>query len=105
MTLPRQVVIGHRTWKIKTIGPRQRPRINGLCEYEKSTLWVRLKGQSPQQQANTLLHEIGHAIWHEGNIESDDIEEHVVTVTANLMCQVIRDNPDVIDWIAEKARG
>lgn len=101
-TLPKQVVVGHRTWKIR---PTESKRRDGLCDYERVTLFIRTKGKTGAEQANTLLHELHHAIWDEAGIKADDTEERIITLTANVLTQVIRDNPEVFDWIAEKARS
>jgi hypothetical protein len=102
MTLPRQVVIGHRRWKVRETRSKKR---DGLCDYETHTLWIKVRGQRGFQQANTLRHEILHAAFHEGELTAEDSEERIVSVLANILTQVDRDNPDVIDWIAEKARS
>jgi hypothetical protein len=106
-TLPKQVVVGHRTWKIRKLSKRESKRLGaaGICSSDSDTLFVFVDGQSGPVQANTLLHEIGHAIWEEAGLTHGDGEERIVAITANLMTQVIRDNPDVFDWIAEKARS
>jgi hypothetical protein len=46
-----------------------------------------------------------HAAWDAAGIGKRTDEERVVTMLSNQMTQVIRDNPEVFDWIAEKARS
>lgn len=100
--LPKTVIVGHRKWKIKETRSKKR---DGLCDYENHTIWVKLKGQRGFQQANTLQHEILHTAFDESALVEGDTEERIVTALANVMTQVIRDNPKVFDWIAEKARS
>lgn len=50
---------------------------------------------------DTLLHEIGHAIWWAYNIQDEDKEERVVATTATAWTQILRDNPDLLRFINE----
>jgi len=59
------------------------------------------KDQNKQAAADTLLHEILHAIWHESGlfaIKRPD-EETIVRITSTWLCLVFRDNPDVLTFI------
>lgn len=47
----------------------------------------------PDVQANTLIHECLHAIWHTQNLPDRSDEETVVTRVADGLVQLIRDNP------------
>lgn len=51
------------------------------------------------KSANTLLHELFHAIWTTYALENDDKEERVVTVLSNGLAQVWRDNPDLVKFL------
>jgi hypothetical protein len=58
---------------------------------------------TPQDMANSLLHELVHAaVWFGGlkddglALEDDKQEEHVVNVVANQLCQIIKDNPKIL---------
>lgn len=54
---------------------------------------------------DTLLHEILHAIWALGHLKSKaQKEERAVAVIATYLTQVIRDNPDLMKWIAKNLR-
>ena len=50
---------------------------------------------------DTLLHEIGHAIWWAYNIQDDDKEERIVATTSTAWTQIFRDNPDLLRFIDE----
>lgn len=54
---------------------------------------------NPVESANTLLHEILHACWSVGDIDDKDEQEKTVTVLANQLTQVWRDNPSVVAWL------
>lgn len=107
MRMPRSVVIGHRTWKIRPYPPAKadKAREDGACVYATTTLLVRNHNRSTVQRANTLLHEMEHAIWDEAGLTAGDSEEKIVSAVSNIRMQVFRDNPDVINWILEKARS
>jgi len=62
--------------------------------------------QSDTALANTLLHEIVHAaVWYGGlkddgaALEDDKIEENVVNILSNQLCQIFRDNPKILTLI------
>ena len=55
--------------------------------------------------ANTLLHEILHAIVYQWNMELDEkTEEHVVNGITNGLTTVLVDNPKLIDYLKEKIK-
>lgn len=64
------------------------------------TIEVRETYASPQQEAETLLHEMLHAIWYTMGISVEkDLEEKIVGPMSVGMAMVIRDNPDLMDWL------
>lgn len=55
------------------------------------------------EQVNTLIHECLHAIYHTQGIKTDvDTEELVVNSLANGLVQMIRDNPQLIEYILDQ---
>lgn len=106
MRLPRRVVIGHRTYKIRAM-PRAMSKalgIDGRCDYALSTIWVLCAGLPPAERANILVHEIGHGCWDAAGLGKRADEERAVTALANVLTQVIRDNPTVWRWITLNSR-
>jgi len=71
---------------------------HGDCDHAANLIRVQVACHSPQQQANTLLHEITHAMFHMYGISLKS-EEAAVTGLANAWCQVKRDNPEVDKFI------
>lgn len=64
-----------------------------LCkEYAAGTLAV-----------DTVLHELLHAVWFVA-LKETAAEEHVCTVMATQLTQIIRDNPELIAWLQETVR-
>ncbi len=78
----------------------------GLCDkltkhdHEKGQIHV-LKGLNDIEKANTVLHEIFHAIYTERGVNlSDKQEEQVVTAMTNGLIDFIRDNPRfLVRWL------
>ena len=55
--------------------------------------------------ANTLIHEILHAIVYQWNMELDEkTEEHIVNGITNGLTTVLVDNPKLIDYFKEKIK-
>lgn len=54
----------------------------------------------PVKAIDSLLHEIGHAIWWCYGIQREDTEERIVSTTATAMTALFRDNPDLVRWIS-----
>lgn len=54
--------------------------------------------------ADTLLHEITHAIWNVGGLSGEAAEEQVAQVMGAYWAQVYRDNPKLIAWLADQAQ-
>jgi hypothetical protein len=54
--------------------------------------------------ANTLMHEINHAIFSVCALGERDSEERICTALANGWCQVLRDNPVLLVWLGEMTR-
>ena len=56
--------------------------------------------------ANTIMHEIMHAIIYQWNIElGDKEEEHLVSALSNGLTTVFVDNPKLMDYLKEKIKG
>lgn len=103
--LPPSILIGKTKWAIRAVREikrRGRKTAVALCEFKSSTIYLCTRGASHAEQADRLLHEIEHAIWHEAEIEPGHSEETVVCRTTPVRAQVIRDNPDVFGWVFEK---
>lgn len=56
---------------------------------------------APEQQADTLIHEILHAIWASRSMPSRVSEEQAVTKLASGLATVLRDNPFLSLWLGE----
>ena len=72
----------------------------GMCDTESGEITVR-PGVHPVEEADTVIHEILHAIAFLMNIGlSDKVEENVVRKMATGLTQVFMDNPHLLTYIA-----
>lgn len=108
MKLPRKVTIGYRKYRVEELSKKQSDADEALGWHFNypARIKVRLTELDPAEVANTFLHEILHGCWKVGELPKKKIdEEQVVTVLANQLTQVIRDNPEVIEFIVKNARA
>ena len=64
---------------------------------------IRIQQDMPTRikAADTLIHEISHAIWWAFGVEDEDKEERTVNLSASGWTCVYRDNPWLLDWLKE----
>ena len=79
-------------------------RDNNMGEFCDTQLTISMREHynNPQQEAETLLHELLHAIYEVMGVRSKDGEERIISQMSLGMASVIRDNPTLIDWLKEK---
>lgn len=58
---------------------------------------------SSQASAETVIHEIMHAVWWAYGLEDADPQERTVTLLSAGLTQVWRDNPQLMAWIDKAA--
>ena len=77
----------------------------GRCEVHEQTILVQNQGQGPDQERDTVLHEILHAAikmtGHEDDFRSSR-EEAVVYGISPVLLGVLRGNPHLVDWLTEE---
>ena len=100
MKLPKKVKISYVDYTIleylKT--EAEAAKELGDCEQEAKIIRMKIADCSRQNQANTLQHEILHAVKYEYDISLKN-EESIVTGFANGLCQVRRDNPEIEEFL------
>lgn len=62
---------------------------------------IRLRDTHPSALSlmDTLLHEIGHAIYDIYRLTDDDDQERIVATMATAWTQIFRDNPALLNWM------
>lgn len=100
--LPERIKIGAHWWTIKHDSidvPRMRDE-NVYGESDEKTFTIAIDyGRAHERQAETLLHEIYHAIQTTWLLPKDRSDEAVVKATTAGLLQVLRDNPEVVKFI------
>lgn len=100
--LPSSVKIGYRTFKIEQWDPIDAIGANRYGEVCPTSLKIKIATHYGQvEAANTLQHEILHAIWCTWPIHETDDEERLVSTIANALSTVWLDNPSVLAWISD----
>jgi hypothetical protein len=84
-----------KTYDVEFVGKKELPDDLGTHNEIDQTIKIR-KDQHPESQADTLLHELIHAIDYANNT---GMTERQVHATASGLLQVIYDNPDFVEWI------
>lgn len=95
--IPNQIKIGWKTYVVlvKPTALNSGEELFGQIDYAASTITLR-EGNTQAQSECTLIHEMLHGI---SDMYGLDLEEKTVTVLANALYAVIKDNP------REKDRG
>ena len=72
-------------------------------EFSAAELTIRVQAVMPSvaKLIDTVLHEIGHAIYWAYGLEDEDREERIVGTMATAWTQVWRDNPLLLLWLNE----
>ena len=106
MNRPEKIKIGYRNYKLEewkqTVASANEAQgqffaKEGVIGYTAEETGV--------SHANTLIHEILHAIVYQWNMELDEkTEEHIVNGITNGLTTVLVDNPKLIDYLKEKIK-
>jgi hypothetical protein len=100
VAFPTTVKVGYRDYTIIDWSPNH-ARANG--DYGRTSHMTREiqvdRSHGDRESAETLLHEIAHAVFSVYQIHDDDKEERTVAVISMGLAGVWRDNPDVMVWI------
>jgi hypothetical protein len=101
-----RVRVGYRDYEITTITTpvAETAQVLGFCHKDAALIGIE-KDLPIQRDANVRLHEVLHAIWKEYALTDDDEEERIITVFANGLCSLMRDNPGWLAEIEEKMLG
>jgi hypothetical protein len=73
----------------------------GVYEDIKHSITLAAEIPTKLRAANTLMHEVNHAIFKSQCLREGDDEERICDAMANGWCQVLRDNPALLGWLGE----
>ena len=101
MELPKSIRVGFRTYRIEDWRPQSAASRGVYGEHSSMEGEIRIdRSYGPIKTADTLLHELLHACFAVGALQDNDDEERTVTVLAHQMTQVMRDNRELVEWLA-----
>lgn len=98
---PKSIRIGWMDYSVEEWCPRDAAGAQRYGEANHAAKNIRVDTSfGPIQSADTMLHEILHALWRHANIDQvdDPSEEFLVGAIASNLTQVWRDNPDFVNW-------
>ncbi len=106
MNIPEKIKVGYRNYKLEewkqTVASANEAQGQFFSKEGVIGYTADEKGVS---HANTLIHEILHAIVYQWNMDLDEkIEEHVVNGLTNGLTTVLVDNPKLIDYLKDKIK-
>ena len=88
--------------KLKQLEAEERDKCLGMFSESQQAILMRETYPSAHQEAETFLHELMHAVYAIYGVRAKDPEERIISQMSVGMASVIRDNPDLIDWLKEK---
>lgn len=100
--LPTKVRIGLADYSITVGGSElsaEKAGLAGECTYSTKKIWL-AEGQQLPCMAQTLWHELLHAGAYEygAHYVAEPDDEYVVDINSHVICQVLRDNPELGAW-------
>ena len=87
---------------IKQLEGEQRDTCLGMFSETTLSIQMREAYATDQQEAETLLHELLHAIYCVFGVKAADKEERIISQMSIGMALVIGENHELIDWLKEK---
>jgi hypothetical protein len=100
--LPKAIRVGAFDFAVEELKPMTAGALRRFGEFSAMENCIRVDPQADRIKVlDTLLHEIGHAIFWAYNIDDKDDEERTVGIQASAWTQIYRDNPDLLRFIGE----
>ena len=98
----KSIRVGPFDISINQLEGEDRDRCLGMFSETRQSILMRESYPNSQQEAETLLHELLHAVYATYGVRAKDPEERTISQMSIGMASVIRDNPDLIEWLKEK---
>lgn len=97
--------IGYRTYEIQAMDLDDRLDSGraGWCDRATGRIAV-FPEQAPDELADTMVHEVLHAIWHERDLPEDD-EERIVRALAHGLTALLKDHPEFFGEVRKALAG
>ena len=99
MELPKQIKVLNLTYEIRWVDRQIETATDshGFCDTAEQLIVVN-GDQKRDAIADTMLHEINHALFSALSITGELTEERIVRLMATGLCTVLRDNPSFTKW-------
>jgi len=99
MELPKTLKIGYRVYDIVPLSSPDFEMTDkyGWCDKVNSRIYLYVSDQ-PMVTADTLLHEVIHAVWSWMGLEERHDEEAAATRLGTGLINVFYDNPDLLEF-------
>lgn len=100
LVFPQPVVIGAYNFEVRfmSVEMAEKEQQWGYCDFSTQTIWL-LETLTGVHFAIILLHELFHAMHYVAGLDDSSSEESFTHGQANAMVTLMRNNPEVWDWI------
>jgi hypothetical protein len=100
--LPKTVRVGPHNIPFGLLTGKEAEECNGM--YYDFQLLLQPTYKSGSIAVDIVLHELIHCVFKITGIAPKAGEEHIVSALAPCLAQIIRDNPELIEWMQETVR-
>jgi len=90
----KQIKVGFKTYEVQEGTFKEGQGNMGYHDSMEGIIYIASKDFPNEENVNTLIHELLHALWREYNLDREN-EEHYVTVLANGLTRLMQDNPEM----------
>lgn len=97
--LPPAIRVGPHDIRFARLGGADAKKNYGTFVPAEQEIQLQQEYVSGSMAAETVLHELMHAIFAVATVQTKQGEEHIVSVVATYLAQIIRDNPDFVAWL------
>jgi hypothetical protein len=100
----KSIKVGPFTVPIKKLNAEEEKKDLGLFRADVMTIWLNPKFENDQIEAETLLHEILHAIWSAWGLRDNkrDDQERIVSTLSVGLATVFSANARLVTYLKEK---
>jgi len=104
--VPKSIKVGYRDYKLEEWKQTVATANEAQGQFfQKEGIIGYVASEKGVCHANTLLHELMHAIIYQWNIELDEKkEENLVNTLSNGLTTIFVDNPDLMDYLKTKIK-
>jgi hypothetical protein len=96
------IKVDHRSIRVEGVSPKE--DYVGLFDPTKGLIQVD-RTLPPEEQAETLIHELLHAIWSSRHIKARVTEEEAVSQLASGLATILVDNPGLLGLLMSGLQG